>query len=67
LLFNIFQTKEMFDTLSEVGASVNLSIKDPSQSTPQPLPPASFQRFLKGNRSIPGLVITDHKAAFTNK
>ena len=57
----------MFDTLSEFGVSVNLSIKDPSESKLQPLPPASFQRFLKGNRSIPGLVITDHKAAYTNK
>ncbi|CAB3995125.1 Nicastrin [Paramuricea clavata] len=61
------KTKTMFNTLSKFGASVNLAIKDPSQSKVQPLPPASFQRFLKGNRSIPGLVIADHKAAYTNK
>ena len=57
----------MFNTLSKFGVSVNLRIQDPSQSKVQPLPPASFQRFLKGNRSIPGLVIADHKAAYTNK
>lgn len=57
----------MFNVLSKFGASVNLSIEDASQSKAQPLPPASFQMFLKHNGSIPGLVIADHKAAYTNK
>lgn len=55
----------MFDALVKFGQ--NLKIKNASATKPQPLPPASFQRFLKGNRAIPGLVIADHKTAYTNK
>ncbi|KAJ8409795.1 hypothetical protein AAFF_G00218540 [Aldrovandia affinis] len=32
----------------------------------QPLPPSSFQRFLRA-RPIPGLVLTDHQSAFNNR
>ncbi|KAJ8034270.1 Nicastrin [Holothuria leucospilota] len=32
----------------------------------QPLPPASFQRFLKSGAKIPGVVLTDHKKEFKN-
>ncbi|XP_028401688.1 nicastrin-like [Dendronephthya gigantea] len=60
-------TKNIFKTLSKFGASVNLTIKDPSDVELQPLPPASFQSFLKEKRDISGLVITDHNASFTNK
>ena len=36
---------------------------------PNPLPPASVQSFLKNNDQpqFPAVVITDHKAGFTNK
>ncbi|XP_055329018.1 nicastrin-like [Paramacrobiotus metropolitanus] len=32
-----------------------------------PLPPASFQSFLKADRSIPGVVLADHKKQYNNK
>uniref|UniRef100_A0A8C1Z7A1 Nicastrin n=1 Tax=Cyprinus carpio TaxID=7962 RepID=A0A8C1Z7A1_CYPCA len=41
-----------------------LSLNHPSVS--QPLPPSSFQRFLRARR-IPGLVLADHNTSFTNR
>lgn len=57
----------MFEILQGFGDNVSLSIKNPSNETEQPLPPASFQQFLKRNLNIPGLVLTDHKKSYTNK
>uniref|UniRef100_A0A7N6FI81 Nicastrin n=1 Tax=Anabas testudineus TaxID=64144 RepID=A0A7N6FI81_ANATE len=49
----------------EVSATgLNVSVEEPGFS--QPLPPSSFQRFLRA-RPIPGVVIEDHKSAFTNR
>ncbi|XP_046853544.1 LOW QUALITY PROTEIN: nicastrin-like [Xenia sp. Carnegie-2017] len=61
--------KAMLNLLSKFGATVNLSIENPSanSSHPRPLPPSSLQSFLKENGGVPGVVITDHKAAYTNK
>ncbi|KAM4014063.1 nicastrin isoform 2-T2 [Anomaloglossus baeobatrachus] len=47
---------------SSVGTNVTLQENDQSQ----PLPPASFQRFLRV-RHIPGVVLTDHRRAYSNK
>lgn len=58
------EVKKLVDSLlnASVGGDVSLLEVSPSQ----PLPPSSFQRFLR-EREIPGLVITDHKAEFTNR
>uniref|UniRef100_A0A8C2BTG4 Nicastrin n=1 Tax=Cyprinus carpio TaxID=7962 RepID=A0A8C2BTG4_CYPCA len=42
----------------------SLTVNHPSVS--QPLPPSSFQRFLRARR-IPGLVLADHNTSFTNR
>ncbi|NXH47212.1 NICA protein, partial [Dicaeum eximium] len=47
------------------GASGSgVSLQEPGFS--QPLPPSSFQRFLRA-RSIPGVVLSDHRAEFHNR
>lgn len=43
----------------------NLIIESPTTSTP--LPPASLQSFLKKDLTIPGLLISNHRNAFTNQ
>ena len=54
----------MFKILKEAG----LDVKEPSkQPKALPLPPASFQRFLRSNNKIPGIVLTDHEHQYTNK
>ena len=37
------------------------------QTEKQPLPPASFQRFLRSRKDLPGVVLADHEAQFNNK
>uniref|UniRef100_A0A8C2BQE9 Nicastrin n=1 Tax=Cyprinus carpio TaxID=7962 RepID=A0A8C2BQE9_CYPCA len=46
------------------AAGLKLTVNHPSVS--QPLPPSSFQRFLRARR-IPGLVLADHNTSFTNR
>uniref|UniRef100_A0A673A9J9 Nicastrin n=1 Tax=Sphaeramia orbicularis TaxID=375764 RepID=A0A673A9J9_9TELE len=43
---------------------LNVTVNQPQAS--QPLPPSSFQRFLRA-RPIPGIVIEDHQSVFTNR
>ncbi|CAH3146332.1 unnamed protein product [Pocillopora meandrina] len=50
--------------LENAGKKYNLDIQEPAD---KPLPPSSFQMFLKKNRSIPGIVLTDHKEEYSNK
>ncbi|RMX60946.1 hypothetical protein pdam_00003426 [Pocillopora damicornis] len=50
--------------LENAGKKFNLDIQEPAD---KPLPPSSFQMFLKKNRSIPGIVLTDHKEEYSNK
>ncbi len=54
----------MFKILKDKGSKFKVDIKEPTQ---QPLPPASFQRFLRSNNNIPGIVLTDHKQEYANK
>lgn len=54
----------MFGILKNTGSKYNVVIKEPM---PVPLPPASFQRFLRSNDKIPGIVLTDHETKYTNK
>ncbi|KAM8920671.1 nicastrin [Pelodytes ibericus] len=58
------EVQQMIQTLVNSSANPNVTVKEVDQS--QPLPPASFQRFLRV-RNIPGVVLTDHRAAYSNK
>uniref|UniRef100_A0A7N9AW24 Nicastrin n=1 Tax=Mastacembelus armatus TaxID=205130 RepID=A0A7N9AW24_9TELE len=51
------------EELHSAATGLSVSVQEPSFS--QPLPPSSFQRFLRA-RPIPGIVIEDHQSAFTN-
>ncbi|XP_047131126.1 nicastrin isoform X1 [Hydra vulgaris] len=53
-------TKESFENAFMPFDVVNQSLK-------QPLPPASFQRFLRSYKKIPGVVLADHDKEFINK
>ncbi|NXM22788.1 NICA protein, partial [Ploceus nigricollis] len=58
------QVRDLLDKLHDAAAGSGLSLREPDVS--QPLPPSAFQRFLRA-RSIPGVVLSDHRAAFHNK
>lgn len=58
------QVSEMIKDVHSSAAGLNINLQEPSVS--QPLPPSSFQRFLRV-RPIPGLVLTDHEKAFNNR
>ena len=47
--------------------SANLSVNFNNAPDDRPLPPASFQQFLKNDSNIPGVVITDHSDEFQNQ
>lgn len=51
-------------SLKDIGLQHNVSLNESDPS--KPLPPASVQRFLMA-RSVPAVVITDHKNSFSNK
>ncbi|KAM7028902.1 LOW QUALITY PROTEIN: nicastrin [Acridotheres tristis] len=46
------------------SSSSGISLREPEHS--QPLPPSSFQRFLR-SRNIPGVVLSDHQLEFQNR
>uniref|UniRef100_A0A673H6S8 Nicastrin n=1 Tax=Sinocyclocheilus rhinocerous TaxID=307959 RepID=A0A673H6S8_9TELE len=52
------------EVMQSAAAGLNLTVDQPSVS--QPLPPSSFQRFLRV-RGIPGLVLADHNTSFNNR
>ncbi|MEE6491504.1 hypothetical protein FKM82_016240 [Ascaphus truei] len=56
--------QNLLDTLTNASLGSNVTLAEVNQS--QPLPPASFQRFLRA-RNIPGVVLTDHRAAYSNR
>ncbi|XP_075764451.1 nicastrin isoform X1 [Pelodiscus sinensis] len=58
------QVRALVETLLNSSLGVNVTLQEVSQS--QPLPPSSFQRFLRA-RPIPGAVLADHRAAFQNR
>lgn len=61
----VLQVNKIFKTLHEAGSHYKLDVKKPPNG--DSLPPASFQRFLRSNRKIPGIVLTDHSEEYTNK
>ncbi|XP_073498371.1 LOW QUALITY PROTEIN: nicastrin [Phyllobates terribilis] len=58
------EVEQLIQFLKNSSADTNVTLQESDQS--QPLPPASFQRFLRV-RNIPGLVLTDHRTAYRNK
>uniref|UniRef100_A0A8B9TA52 Nicastrin n=1 Tax=Anas platyrhynchos TaxID=8839 RepID=A0A8B9TA52_ANAPL len=58
------QVRNLLDILSDSSVGANVTLREVGYS--QPLPPSSFQRFLRA-RHIPGVVLTDHQAAFQNR
>uniref|UniRef100_A0A667YLQ2 Nicastrin n=1 Tax=Myripristis murdjan TaxID=586833 RepID=A0A667YLQ2_9TELE len=58
------EVSSLIDTLKSAAMNLNVTMSVPSFS--QPLPPSSFQRFLRA-RPIPGVVIADHQSAFSNR
>ncbi|XP_078119910.1 nicastrin [Sander vitreus] len=58
------EVKKLIESLQLAAKGLNVSVNEPGFS--QPLPPSSFQRFLRA-RPIPGVVIEDHQSAFTNR
>ncbi|XP_041088286.1 nicastrin [Polyodon spathula] len=58
------EVNSLVSSLGNASSRLNISVSEAGFS--QPLPPASFQRFLKA-RPIPGVVLTDHQSAFNNR
>ncbi|NWI62896.1 NICA protein, partial [Todus mexicanus] len=58
------QVRNLLDILSNSSAGAKVTLQEAGYS--QPLPPSSFQRFLRA-RHIPGVVLTDHQTAFQNR
>ncbi|XP_029310009.1 LOW QUALITY PROTEIN: nicastrin [Cottoperca gobio] len=57
------EVRKLITNLQSAATGLSVSVEEPNFS--QPLPPSSFQRFLRA-RQIPGIVIEDHRSAFTN-
>lgn len=58
------EVKNLINNLQKAAEGLKVVVNEPIVS--QPLPPSSFQRFLRA-RPIPGVVIEDHNSSFTNK
>lgn len=63
--FNVFfQVKKLLNNLALAAGQSAIPVEEPGFF--QPLPPSSFQRFLRA-QPIPGVVIEDHRSEFTNR
>ncbi|XP_048019612.1 LOW QUALITY PROTEIN: nicastrin [Megalobrama amblycephala] len=58
------EVSDMMKNMHSIAAGLNVSLDEPPAS--QPLPPSSFQRFLRA-RQIQGLVLADHRTSFVNR
>ncbi|XP_051943135.1 nicastrin [Hippocampus zosterae] len=58
------EVKTLVENIRSAVMTLNVSASEPNAS--QPLPPSSFQRFLR-SRPIPGVVIADHESSFRNR
>ncbi|NXI45574.1 NICA protein, partial [Galbula dea] len=58
------KVRNLVATLKNSSSGANVTLEEAGFS--QPLPPSSFQRFLRA-RSIPGVVLTDHRTTFHNR
>ncbi|KAM9790169.1 nicastrin [Syngnathus typhle] len=58
------EVKTLVENIQSAVTALNVSASEPNVS--QPLPPSSFQRFLR-LRPIPGVVVVDHELSFSNR
>ncbi|KAK5860341.1 hypothetical protein PBY51_021828 [Eleginops maclovinus] len=58
------EVRKLITNLQSAAVNLNFTVDEPNFS--QPLPPSSFQRFLRA-RPIPGVVIEDHESAYLNR
>lgn len=58
------QIQDITAALNGSTADTNVTLKEANVS--QPLPPSSFQRFLRA-KQIPGVVLADHPSSFHNR
>uniref|UniRef100_A0A3Q1EQ29 Nicastrin n=1 Tax=Acanthochromis polyacanthus TaxID=80966 RepID=A0A3Q1EQ29_9TELE len=58
------EVRKLIDNLQSAAAGLGFTVGEAGFS--QPLPPSSFQRFLRA-RQIPGVVIENHQFNFTNR
>ncbi|KAM9322488.1 nicastrin [Pholidichthys leucotaenia] len=58
------EVKNLINNLQTAATNLNITVQEPNSS--QPLPPSSFQRFLRA-RPVPGVVIENHQSAYTNR
>uniref|UniRef100_A0AAQ6A8A8 Nicastrin n=1 Tax=Amphiprion ocellaris TaxID=80972 RepID=A0AAQ6A8A8_AMPOC len=61
---DLFQVRKLIENLQSAAAGLGFTVGEAGFS--QPLPPSSFQRFLRA-RQIPGVVIENHQLNFTNR
>lgn len=57
------KVKQLIAGLTKYGAVYNVSL---TESVDTPLPPSSLHALLRGNDTVPGLVLTDHQQGYTN-
>ncbi|XP_054760855.2 nicastrin-like [Lytechinus pictus] len=60
-------TQQGTERLMQLLKSYAVNVTMNNVSLDQPLPPASFQQFLRNGTDIPGVVITDHNMEYKNK
>ncbi|XP_061696192.1 nicastrin [Syngnathoides biaculeatus] len=58
------EVKTLVENVQSAVGTLNVSASEPAFS--QPLPPSSFQRFLR-SRAVPGVVLEDHQSEFRNR
>ncbi|KAM6918154.1 nicastrin [Xenentodon cancila] len=58
------EVRRLISNLHSAASGLNISVGEPNIT--QPLPPSSFQRFLRA-RPIPGVVIENHQSSYTNR
>uniref|UniRef100_A0AAY4BVM8 Nicastrin n=1 Tax=Denticeps clupeoides TaxID=299321 RepID=A0AAY4BVM8_9TELE len=58
------QVRNLVANLKDSVTGLGINLAEPTVS--QPLPPSSFQRFLRA-RPFPGVVLADHQSSFVNK
>ncbi|XP_033838840.1 nicastrin [Periophthalmus magnuspinnatus] len=58
------EVRRLILNLQTAAKNTNVNVSEPDAS--QPLPPSSFQRFLRA-RPLPGIVIQDHQSVYTNR
>jgi len=61
------KVRDLIQSISSYSAPgrYNLSVAESAADTP--LPPASLHSLLRANQSVPGVVLADHAAAYTNR